>query len=80
MSKTITLRLDEETYEKFFNAAKADNRSISNLIQTLAIRKLQEDAIMDDFEVSDILSDEKLLASLKKGSKQAKERKGRFIN
>jgi predicted CopG family antitoxin len=80
MSKTITLRLDDDTYEKFLNAAKLDNRSISNLIQTLAMRKLQEDSIMDDFEVSEILADKELLASLKRGSKQAKEKKGRFVD
>ena len=80
MSKTITLRLDEDTYKKFLNAARADNRSISNLIQTLAMRKLQEDSIMDDFEISEILSDKELIASLKKGSKHANERKGRFVD
>lgn len=80
MSKTITLRLDDEVYDKFSIAAKIDNRSISNLIQTLALRKLQEDSIMDDFEISEILSNKELLGSLKKGSEQAKERKGRFVN
>ncbi|MBC7473525.1 MAG: CopG family transcriptional regulator [Candidatus Sericytochromatia bacterium] len=80
MSKTITLRLDENSYTMFLNAANEDNRSISNLIQTLAMRKLKEDSIMDDFEISNILSDKKLLSSLKKGSEQAKQRKGRFVD
>jgi predicted CopG family antitoxin len=80
MSKTITLRLDEETYKQFLSAAKADNRSISNLIQTLAMRKLQEESVMDDPEMAEILADKELIASLKKGSTQAKDRKGRFVD
>ena len=80
MSKTVTLRLDDETYNKFSIIAKSDNRSISNLIQNLALIKLQEDSIIDNFEMDEIFSNKKLVSSLKKGSIEAKERKGRFID
>ena len=42
MPKTITLRLKDEVYQKFLNAAIMDNRTISNLIETLALRELDE--------------------------------------
>jgi len=42
MPKTITLRLKDEVYQKFLNAAIKDNRTISNLIETLALRELDE--------------------------------------
>ena len=42
MSKTVTLRLDEETYEEFREAAKAQRRPLSNLIQTAALLKIRD--------------------------------------
>jgi predicted CopG family antitoxin len=40
MSKTVTLRLKEEVYEVLLEAAKAENRPLSNLIETADMRKL----------------------------------------
>jgi len=79
MPKTITLRLDDDSYNKFSKLATADNRSISNLIETLALKKLNEVLFVDDFEMEEILSNKELLNGLKTGSKQARERKGKFI-
>ena len=45
MPKTITLRLSDETYEKFNRAAIEDKRSIANLIESLALKKLDEDSL-----------------------------------
>ena len=39
MSKTVTLRLKEDVYKAFIEAAKAENRSLSNLIETAALKK-----------------------------------------
>lgn len=50
------------------------NKIISNPIES------QEDNLIDDFEMLEILSNKELLGSLKKGSEQAKERKGRFVS
>ena len=43
MSKTITLRLKDEIYNIFLEMAKAENRSISNLIETAALNKIREE-------------------------------------
>ena len=79
MPKTITLRLDDDVYNKFFNLAIADNRSISNLIETLAVKKLNEELFADDFEMQEIFTNKELLQDLKTGSKQSRERKGKFV-
>jgi len=43
MAKTITLRVADETYEKLLAAAKSERRSLSNMIETLALKKLDEE-------------------------------------
>ena len=79
MSKTITLRISEDHYEAFKKYAKTENRKISNAIETLAMKELENTLLTDSFETEGILSDENLLERIKSGMKQAKERKGRFV-
>ena len=79
MSKTVTLRLDDETYEVFRAAASDQNRPLSNLIETAALARVREEQFVDDHEMADIRADEKLQARLKKGSKAAARRKGGFV-
>ena len=79
MSKTVTLRLKENVYQIFAEAAQAENRSLSNLIETAALNKLREQQFIDDAEMAEILADENLVARIRRGSKQAKAHKGRFV-
>jgi uncharacterized protein (DUF1778 family) len=79
MSKTVTLRLKEDVYAVFLAAARAENRSISNLIETAALKSVREQQFVDDVEMAEIISDENLVARIKQGSKEAAERKGRFV-
>lgn len=79
MPKTITLRLNEDTYKKFNKAAFEDNRSISNLIETLALKKLDEEMFVGRFEMDEILLNTKLLRKLKRGHKHAKLKKGKLV-
>ncbi len=79
MPKTITLRLSDENYKKFNDAATDDHRSISNLIETLALKKLDEDLLVDDFEMKEIFSNVRLLKKLEKGHSHVKMRKGRPV-
>ena len=68
MSKTVTLRLKEEVYNAFMEAAKAENRSLSNLIETAALNKIREQQFVDDVEMAEILADQKLMNRLEVGS------------
>jgi len=79
MSKTVTLRLKEEVYSAFMEAAKAENRSLSNLIETAALNKIREQQFVDDVEMAEILADQNLMKRLEVGSREAKTRKGRFV-
>lgn len=79
MSKTVTLRLKDDVYKIFVEAAHAENRSISNLIETAALSNVSKQQFVDDAEMAEILADENLVARLRRGSKEAKTRKGRFV-
>ena len=79
MSKTLTLRLDDEAYELFSEAASAENRSMANLIQTAAMDRIREQQFVDDYEMAEIKANDHLLQRLKAGSRDARQRRGRFV-
>ncbi|MBT3279617.1 MAG: CopG family transcriptional regulator [Phycisphaerales bacterium] len=79
MSKTVTLRLKEETYEKFRDMAAEDNRPLSNFIETAALRFIQEQEHADEFEMAEIRENVGLNRSLTKGLRDAKAKRGRFV-
>ena len=79
MSKTVTLRLNDKTYQTFLEAALAENRPLSNLIETAAFAKIREQQFVDDLEMAEILENRDLVKRLKKGSREARTRKGRFV-
>ena len=80
MPKTVTLRLSDETYITFLEAAKAENRSLSNLIETAALSKVREQQFADDVEVAEIMANEELMKRIKKGSQEARLRIGSFVD
>jgi predicted CopG family antitoxin len=79
MPKTITLRVADEVYEKFAAAAKAERRPLANLIETLALRKLDEDIFVDQIEMDEILADSELMRRLERGTSQAGKQQGSFV-
>ena len=79
MPKIIKLRLKDEVYNIFLETAKAENRTISNLIETAALNKIREQQFVDDVEMAEILSNKDLLRRIKEGSNEAQSLKGRFV-
>ena len=79
MSKTITLRVREDVYNTFLEAARAENRSLANLIETAALIKIREQQFTDDAEIAEVLANQELMERIKQGSQEAKTRKGRFV-
>ena len=79
MSKTVTLRLKDDIYKTLKEAALAENRPLSNLIETAAISKIREQQFVDDVEMAEILADRNLIKRIKQGSREAKLQKGRFV-
>jgi len=79
MSKTITLRIEDDLYEKLKDHAINENRSLSNFIETATIRYIEETDLTDEFETNEILEDKSLLEKLKQGSNDAINKRGRFV-
>jgi predicted transcriptional regulator len=79
MSKTVILRLNDDVYSRFCTFADSANKSLSNFIETSALRYIQEHEFADDFEMAEIDNNEKLQASLKRALKDAKARRGNFV-
>ena len=79
MSKTVTLRLKDDVYNAFLEAALAENRPLSNLIETAAMSKIREQQFVDDVEMAEILADKNLLKRIKQGSREARLQKGRLV-
>jgi hypothetical protein len=80
MAKILTIRLDEATYETFARAAKAERRPLGNPVETAALQHILECSFVDDIEMAEILSRPALIKRLKAGSRDARNRKGRFIS
>ena len=80
MAKTVTLRLDDEVYDIFVEAAKAEKRSLSNLIEKAALSRIHEQQFVDDAEMSEILANENLLKRIRKGARESRLGKGRFVD
>jgi predicted transcriptional regulator len=79
MSKTVTLRLDEKIYQLFRGMATQDNRSLSNFIETAALRFIEEHEYMDEFEMEEIRENASLNRSINRGLNDAKAGRGQFV-
>ena len=80
MAKTVTLRLDDEIYGIFLEAARAENRPLSNLIETATLCRIREQQFVDDAEMSEVSANENILKRMRKGVREAKLGKGRFVD
>ena len=79
MSKTVTLRLPDETYQQFRTLAEQENRPLSNFIETAVLRYVEAEQFADEFEMEEIRRNAALNHSIERGVRDAKARRGRFI-
>ncbi len=79
MPKTVTLRIDDKLLDRFKHHAEIENRTISNFIETATLRYIEEAESVDEFEMAEILNNEKLIKRLKRGSDDARKKRGRFV-
>ena len=73
MSKTITVRLENETYDLFKKAATGERRTISNFLEWATLSYVSNELYVDDEEMSEIRRNS---SSLRKGLEEA--RKGKY--
>nr|VFJ49929.1 MAG: hypothetical protein BECKDK2373C_GA0170839_102717 [Candidatus Kentron sp. DK] len=79
MSKTVTLRLPDQTYQWFRTLAEQENRPLSNFIETAASRYVEAQQFVDEFEMEEIRNNAELNRSLEQGVEDAKAGRGRFV-
>ncbi len=79
MSKTVTIRLSNEDYKVISSVAKHERRPISNFITHRVMEAIANMNTVDEGEMKEILSDEKVMKSIERGNKQFTQRKGRFV-
>jgi uncharacterized protein (DUF1778 family) len=79
MLKVLTVRMDEATFSLISEAAAAENRSVSNFIETAARQKAIEEIFVSEEEMAGIGADRDLVRRLKRGSREAVARRGRFV-
>jgi hypothetical protein len=80
MNKVITLRLSEEEYKMISAAAKLERRPISNFITAKVMEEIEESYYLDPIEMNQIRRDEKLIEKMKTGHREARAKKGRFVD
>ena len=69
MSKTITLRIDDDIYTLLKVAANGEKRTISNFIEYAAVNYLSLTTYASNSEMNEIENDESLKKELNKGLK-----------
>ncbi len=79
MSKTVTLRIDDDTYNLIKLAATGERRSISNYIEYATMAYLAEESFVTDNEMDEIMNNEKLLKNLAQGNKEIEAGKYRIV-
>jgi uncharacterized protein (DUF1778 family) len=79
MAKTITIRIDDDTYELFKSAAEGERRSISNFIEYATISFLTDESFVSDNEMEEILQNKEILTALDKGKKEIAEGKYKIV-
>jgi predicted DNA-binding protein len=79
MLRTVTLRIEDNLYEKLKEHSKHENRNLSNFIETAVINYIEQIELADEYEMKDILSNSELLKRLNEGSSDASNKRGRFV-
>ena len=79
MGKTITIRIDDETYEKIRSAADSEKRSISNFMEYATLNYLESSSFVSGEEMREIAENPKLLHSLKQSLDDIHEGRYRIV-
>ena len=79
MGKTVTIRVDDDTYDLIKKAATGQKRSISNFIEYATMAYLTDDSFVSDEEMDEILGNERLLKSFRGAEKDIKSQNYRTI-
>jgi len=59
MQKTITVRIDEESYSIIKKTAHSEKRTISNFLEYATLHFITNEMVVDDHEMEELLAFEK---------------------
>ena len=79
MSKTVTVRLDDDVYQTIKSAAQAEKRTISNLVEFATVSYLESSSFVSDEEMQEILADKNLIRNLQDSLKDIEEGNYRIV-
>ena len=79
MSKTVTVRLNDDVYQTIKSAAKAEKRTISNLIEFATVSYLENSSFVSDEEMQEILENKNLIRNLQDSLKDIEEGNYRIV-
>ena len=79
MSRTVTLRLNQDADNELREAATVERQPLENFTSTAAPASTREAQFVDDEELAEILGDEALIRRMKAGSRDSRRRKGDFV-
>jgi uncharacterized protein (DUF1778 family) len=79
MGKTITIRIDDETYKKIKSAAESEKRTISNFMEYATIAYLENSNFVSDEEMIQIAEDHDLMNRLQQSIQDIKRGDYRII-
>jgi uncharacterized protein (DUF1778 family) len=65
--KTVTMRVDDSTYNMIKLAAEGQKRNLSNFIEFATMQYLTSSQFVDNNEMQEILEDEELVQNLMNG-------------
>ena len=79
MSKTITVRLDDDVYQTIKSAAQAEKRTISNLVEFATVSYLESSNFVSDEEMRDLQEDKNLIRHLQDSLKDIERGNYRIV-
>jgi len=79
MGKTITIRIDEETYKKIKSAAESEKRTISNFMEYATVAYLENSRFVSDEEMIQIAEDDELMNRLQQSIQDIKRGNYRIV-
>ena len=79
MGKTITIRIDDDTYKKIKSAAESEKRTISNFMEYATIAYLENSSFVSDEEMIQVAEDHELMNRLQKSMQDIKRGNYRIV-
>ena len=83
MAQTVTrttLKIASPVMKQVHDLARMENRTMTNMIETILIRYFESFFYVDDQEMEEIKNDKELLKSLQEGLKDYKAGRGRYVD